>query len=70
MIPSYKSNQDLGWEIAKYYRANAKKFNINYIIFAQKIWSVQRNGEGWRSMASRGGDTANHYDHVHINTYG
>ena len=70
MIPSYKSNQDLGWEIAKYYRANAKAYNINYIIFAQKIWSVQRNGEGWRSMANRGGDTANHYDHVHINTYG
>ncbi len=70
MIPSYKSNQDLGWEIAKYHRANAEKFNINYIIFGQKIWSVQRNSEGWRWMASRGGDTANHYDHVHINTYG
>ncbi len=70
MIPSYKSNQALGWEIANYYRANAAKFNINYIIFGQKIWSVQRNKEGWRSMASRGNDTANHYDHVHINTYG
>ncbi|MCG6567314.1 SH3 domain-containing protein [Tessaracoccus sp. ZS01] len=70
MIPSYKSNQALGWEIANYYRANAKKFNINYIIFGQKIWSVARNSEGWRAMASRGSDTANHYDHVHINTYG
>ncbi|MFZ2427742.1 MAG: SH3 domain-containing protein [Propioniciclava sp.] len=70
MIPSYKSNQDLGWEIAKYYRANAKAYNINYLIFAQTIWSVQRNSEGWRSMSDRGGDTANHYDHVHINTYG
>lgn len=70
MIPSYKSNQALGWEIANYYRANAAKFNINYIIFGQKIWSVQRDREGWRSMASRGNDTANHYDHVHINTYG
>ncbi|GAA4901654.1 hypothetical protein GCM10025789_20340 [Tessaracoccus lubricantis] len=70
MIPSYKSNQALGWEIANYYRANAKKFNINYIIFGQKIWSVARNDEGWRAMASRGNDTANHYDHVHINTYG
>lgn len=70
MIPSYRSNQALGWEIANYYRANAKKFNINYIIFGQKIWSVQRDREGWRSMASRGNDTANHYDHVHINTYG
>lgn len=70
MIPSYKANQALGWEIANYYRANAKQFNINYVIFGQKIWSVQRNSEGWRAMASRGNDTANHYDHVHINTYG
>lgn len=70
MIPSYKSNQALGWEIANFFRANAKQFNINYVIFGQKIWSVQRNSEGWRSMASRGNDTANHYDHVHINTYG
>ncbi|WP_040282109.1 SH3 domain-containing protein [Tessaracoccus massiliensis] len=70
MIPRYRSNQALGWEIANYYRANASKFNINYIIFGQNIWSVQRNSEGWRPMASRGNDTANHYDHVHINTYG
>ncbi|MFT3887659.1 MAG: SH3 domain-containing protein [Arachnia sp.] len=70
MIPSYKSNRDLGWEIAQYYKAHAEEYNINYIIFAQQIWSVQRNSEGWRRMADRGGDTANHYDHVHINTYG
>lgn len=70
MIPSYKTNRALGREIANYYRANAAKYNINYIIFEQKIWSVARNSEGWRSMASRGNDTANHYDHVHINTYG
>lgn len=70
MIPGYKSNQDLGWTIAKYYRANAKKFNINYIIFGQKIWNIARDGEGWRAMADRGGDTANHLDHVHINTFG
>ena len=70
MIPSYKSNSALGWQIANYYRANASKYNINYIIFDQKIWSVARNSEGWRAMANRGGDTANHKDHVHINTYG
>lgn len=70
MIPSYRSNSALGWQIAKYYQANAKRFNINYIIFDQKIWSVQRDKEGWRAMANRGGDTANHKDHVHINTAG
>ncbi|MGV8846013.1 SH3 domain-containing protein [Tessaracoccus sp.] len=67
MIPSYKTNSATGWQIAEYFRANAAQFNITYIIFDQKIWSVSRNSEGWRNMASRGGDTANHKDHVHIN---
>ena len=70
MIPSYKTNSALGWEIAKYYQAHASEYNINYIIFDQKIWSTARTKEGWRSMANRGGDTANHKDHVHINTHG
>ncbi|MEO7588405.1 MAG: SH3 domain-containing protein [Arachnia sp.] len=70
MIPGYKSNSALGWEIARYMRANAKRFNINYIIFDQQIWSVGRDNEGWRKMANRGGDTANHKDHPHINTFG
>lgn len=69
MIPRYKSNNALGWEMARYYRANAKRFNISYIIFDQQIWSVARNREGWRKMSSRGNDTANHKDHLHINTY-
>ncbi|MEO7849645.1 MAG: mucin-2 protein, partial [Arachnia sp.] len=65
----YKANNALGWEIANYFRQNASEFGISYIIFDQKIWSVARNREGWRSMADRGGDTANHVDHVHVNTY-
>lgn len=67
MIPNYKSNNAMGWQIAEYFRANASEFNITYIIFDQKIWSVSRDKDGWRSMAGRGGDTANHKDHVHIN---
>ncbi len=68
MIPNHRSNNALGWEIARYFRANARQFNINYIIFDQQIWSVGRDADGWRKMANRGGDTANHKDHVHINT--
>lgn len=66
MLPSYRSNQDLGWEIANYYRAHASELGIQYIIFAQKIWNISRDAEGWRAMADRGSDTQNHYDHVHI----
>lgn len=70
MIPSYKTNKALGWEIANYFREHAAEYNINYIIFDQKIWNIARDKEGWRSMANRGSDSANHLDHVHINTYG
>ncbi len=69
MIPNYKSNSALGTEISRYFRANAKQFNISYVIFNGHIWSAARDKEGWRKMADRGGDTANHKDHVHINTY-
>ena len=58
-----------GWEIAEFVRANYSSFGVSYIIFAQKIWSVDRAGEGWRSMEDRGSTTANHYDHVHVSVY-
>jgi len=60
---------DLGWEVAEFLRANYAALGIEYIIHAQKIWSVERSGEGWRGMADRGSITANHYDHVHVTVY-
>ena len=68
MLPSYKSNEALGWKMAKYYQAHASELGVSYIIFHQQIWSVARDSEGWRHMEDRGGDTANHMDHVHITT--
>ncbi|WP_152365462.1 SH3 domain-containing protein [Microlunatus speluncae] len=61
---------DLGWEVARWVRANAKKLGVMEVIHAQKIWTVQRSSEGWRSMEDRGSATANHYDHVHVSVYG
>lgn len=58
-----------GWEIAEFVRANASALGVSYVIYSQKIWSVERSGEGWRSMPNRGSATANHYDHVHVSTY-
>ncbi len=69
MIPNWRTNKALGWEIANYFRANAQDFGVNYVIFDQHIWSVARNREGWRLMDDRGSNTANHKDHVHVNTY-
>ncbi|MGO1385260.1 MAG: hypothetical protein ACTHWA_06375 [Arachnia sp.] len=69
MIPNWSKNKALGWEIARYFRANADKFGVSYIIFDQHIWSVARDSQGWRAMDDRGSNTANHLDHVHVNTY-
>ena len=60
---------DTGWAIAEFVRANASQFGVSYIIYSQKIWSVDRAGEGWRYMEDRGSTTANHYDHVHVSVY-
>lgn len=60
---------DRGWQIANFLRENYGQLGISYIIFSQKIWSVDRAGEGWRGMSDRGSTTANHYDHVHVSTY-
>jgi uncharacterized protein YgiM (DUF1202 family) len=58
-----------GDQIASYVRANAKQLGVSEVIWAQKIWTVQRSGDGWRWMSDRGSATANHYDHVHVTTY-
>lgn len=60
---------DLGWEIAEWLRANASALQIRDVIYAQRIWTPDRAGEGWRSMEDRGSATANHYDHVHVAVY-
>jgi SH3 domain-containing protein len=64
------SNSAVGWELARWVRANASRLGVSEVIFSQKIWTVQRSGEGWRPMSDRGSATANHYDHVHVSVYG
>ena len=58
-----------GWEVAEFIRANYSALGVNYVMYSQKIWSVDRSGEGWRYVEDRGSVTANHYDHVHVTTY-
>jgi ribonuclease D len=68
MIPNYRSasGKALGYKVAAWAKANARDLEINYVIWNQHIWNVQRNGEGWRYMADRGDDSSNHKNHVHI----
>jgi uncharacterized protein YraI len=60
---------DRGWQVAEFVRSHYSDLGVSYIIYSQRIWSVERSGEGWRGMEDRGSATANHYDHVHVTTY-
>jgi len=69
-VDSMISDSTVGWEIAKWVRANHKSLGAMEVIYRQHIWTVQRSSEGWRSMSDRGSPTANHMDHVHVSVYG
>ncbi len=60
---------DEGYAVADFVRKYYQELGVNYVIYSQRIWSVDRASEGWRGMDDRGSTTANHYDHVHVTTY-
>jgi uncharacterized protein YraI len=72
VIPSYKSTagKALGSKVAAWARRNHQRLGIEYIIWNQHIWNVRRAKEGWRHMADRGSDSANHKNHVHVTVFG
>ena len=71
MIPDYRSasGKALGDDAAAWARANARALGINYVIWNQHIWNITRDSEGWRYMADRGSDSANHLNHIHITVF-
>ncbi len=60
---------DRGWQVAEFVRKYYVELGVSYVIYSQNIWSVERGGEGWRGMSSRGSATANHFDHVHVSVF-
>lgn len=57
--------QALGDSLAAWALKNRTKLGVKYVIWRQRI----NSGTGWRFMSNRGGNTANHYDHVHISMF-
>lgn len=53
---------EVGDRIAECALANADELGVKYVIWEQRM----NTGSGWEEMEDRGGDTANHNDHVHI----
>ena len=64
------SNTASGDAIAAFAMKNARELGVSQVIYRQRIWTVQRAGDGWRPMSDRGSPTANHMDHVHVTTFG
>lgn len=62
----FMASGSLGERIKDYLYANRAAFDLFDIIWSQTIWTIERSGEGFRSMEDRGSATANHFDHVHI----
>ena len=67
MVPSYKTNKALGDKVAQYLIDNAEKLHVNYVIWRQRSYSIERGS--WKKMEDRGGATANHLDHVHVSFF-
>ncbi len=60
---------ELGDRIAAFLQENRAALGIEYLIWKQQIWRPSTSAS-WRPMGDRGGDTANHFDHVHVTTFG
>lgn len=67
MVPT---SSELGDQVAQYAIDNMDRAGISYVIWKQQFYMPVDNIYGpantWNQMPDRGGDTANHYDHVHI----
>ena len=63
-------NTELGDQIANYATSDMESNDINYVIWKQRFYANYDSYYGpantWNLMPGRGGDTANHYDHVHV----
>ena len=55
----------LGDAIAQYHIDHWSELGVQYVIWEQRMLSSP-NGS-WKPMEDRGGATANHFDHVHVN---
>ena len=71
MVPT---SSQLGDQVAQYAIDNMDRAGISYVIWKQQFYMPVDNIYGpantWNQMPYRGGDTANHYDHVHISFNG
>lgn len=55
-----------GDEVATWVRTNASELGVSAVAWSEWVWTVERDGEGWRWVEDDTSTTADHYDHVHV----
>ena len=68
MIPGWDTPEgnQLGWEVAEWFVANAQSLGIRYVIWDSQIWN---GGDSWGPYTHPSGGsnpTLDHRDHVHV----
>lgn len=72
MVAELKEKTDKGQPIAQWVSEHASALRLNYVMWGQRIWNPDRDEakpwSQWRFQhpKDRGGNTANHWDHVHV----
>ncbi|MFB9777146.1 ligand-binding protein SH3 [Brevibacterium otitidis] len=56
---------EVGDQITKFLIDNRQELRVKYVIWEQKYYAPTNGWKG-KPMENRGGDTANHFDHVHV----
>jgi hypothetical protein len=64
----YMTSPAVGDAVVAFHRAHWDELGVEYLIWQQRMLSSPDGA--WKPMADRGGATANHMDHVHVNHRG
>jgi hypothetical protein len=56
------SRKQLGFDISRWARANARQLGVEQVIHNNQIWTLDRSGDGWRPYSG----ASNHEGHVHL----
>jgi len=72
--PVNEENRRRGWAMAHYLVAQAKRLDIETVIFDDRIWQSHRSHSGWRDyrvpLSSKGDPKIlEHRDHVHVDVH-
>jgi hypothetical protein len=65
------SQLDYGWQLTNWLKTNAKPLGVQYLIWQEHIWNIDRDSESCRpynggGMYDPSDVTGGHYDHIHI----